>query len=171
MKLNSNHKQAIQLLILDRHKPSDVSRNIANHLGVNVQTVGEWRRNEDFCKEYKRQLDIYKKNFDDVKLADRKERVKELDRLYHKIPDARVALKVRLLDAIAREMGDVNDSVVHKHMIQRAGEAEGVNAPPQANNYEEWLAQNKQMEEMRVLQKSNEAVEAEFTEEKVHNGA
>ena len=77
MNINSNHKQAIQLLILDRHKPSDVSRNIANHLGVSVQTVGEWRRNEDFCKEYKRQLDIYKKNFDDVKLADRKERVSD----------------------------------------------------------------------------------------------
>ena len=52
MKINSNHKQAIQLLILDRHKPSNVSRNIANHLGVSVQTVGEWRRNEDKKKPY-----------------------------------------------------------------------------------------------------------------------
>ena len=171
MKINSNHKQAIQLLILDRWKPNQTNRNIAQHLGVHPQTVVDWRQDEEFCKEYKRQLDIYKKNFDDVQLADRKERVKELNRLYEKIPDVRVALKLKVLDSIAREMGDIRESVVHKHMIERADKADGVNTPPQASNYEEWLAQNRQMEGMRLLKLKTDAVDAEFTEGQDSDGA
>tara|TARA_X000001388_G_scaffold54935_2_gene40376 strand:- start:1039 stop:1533 length:495 start_codon:yes stop_codon:yes gene_type:complete len=150
MNLNSTHKQAIQLMILDRWNPRQQSRKVANHLGVQPATVKDWRNNEDFIAEYKRQLDIYQKNFDDIKLADRKERVKELDALYHRIPEARVQLKVKVLDAIAREVGDVRDTHIHKHMVEQFG----VNAPPAADNYEDWVKQNQQMEEMLQLQEA-----------------
>jgi hypothetical protein len=122
--------------------------------------VKDWRNNEDFIAEYKRQLDIYQKNFDDIKLADRKERVKELDALYHRIPEARVQLKVKVLDAIAREVGDVRDTHIHKHMVEQFG----VNAPPAADNYEDWVKQNQQMEEMLQLQEAIPA-DAEVIEE------
>ena len=170
MKLNTNHKQAIQLMILDRWVPSQTTNNVANHLGVAPQTVALWRTDKDFCAEFKRQLDIYRKNFDDVQLADRKERVKELQRLYVKIPDKRIALKIKVLDTIAREMGDVQTHV-HKHMLERADNQDGVNAPPQANTYEEWVEQNRQMEEMMKLQEAPKLVEAEISDsEKVENG-
>ncbi|QDP52243.1 MAG: hypothetical protein Unbinned2851contig1000_34 [Prokaryotic dsDNA virus sp.] len=165
MKLNTNHKQAIQLMILDRWVPSKTTNNVANHLGVAPQTVALWRTDKDFCEEFKRQLDIYRKNFDDVQLADRKERVKELQRLYVKIPDKRIALKIKVLDTIAREMGDVQTHV-HKHMLERADNQDGVNAPPQANTYEEWVEQNRQMEEMMKLTEAK-PVEAEVTTEDV----
>ncbi len=160
MNLNSTHKQAIQLMILDRWNPRQQSRKVANHLGVQPATVKDWRNNEDFIAEYKRQLDIYQKNFDDIKLADRKERVKELDALYHRIPEARVQLKVKVLDAIAREVGDVRDTHIHKHMVEQFG----VNAPPAADNYEDWVKQNQQMEEMLQLQEAIPA-DAEVIEE------
>jgi hypothetical protein len=170
MKLNTNHKQAIQLMILDRWVPAKTTNNVANHLGVAPQTVALWRTDKDFCAEFKRQLDIYRKNFDDVQLADRKERVKELQRLYVKIPDKRIALKIKVLDTIAREMGDVQTHV-HKHMLERADNQDGVNAPPQANTYEEWVEQNRQMEEMMKLQEAPKLVEAEITDRKeVENG-
>jgi hypothetical protein len=165
MKLNTNHKQAIQLMILDRWVPAKTTNNVANHLGVAPQTVALWRTDKDFCAEFKRQLDIYRKNFDDVQLADRKERVKELQRLYVKIPDKRIALKIKVLDTIAREMGDVQTHV-HKHMLERADNQDGVNAPPQANTYEEWVEQNRQMEEMMKLQEAK-PVEIEVTTEDV----
>ena len=150
MILNTNHKQAIQLMILDRWNPREQSRKVANHLGVKRDTVKGWRVDPDFIAEYKRQLDIYQKNFDDVQLADRKERVKELDKLYKRIPEARVQLKVKVLDAIAREVGDVRETQIHKHMVEQFG----VNAPPAADNYEEWVKQNTQMEEMLQLQEA-----------------
>jgi len=160
MILNTNHKQAIQLMILDRWNPREQSRKVANHLGVKRETVKGWRVDSDFIAEYKRQLDIYQKNFDDVQLADRKERVKELDKLYKRIPEARVQLKVKVLDAIAREVGDVRDTHIHKHMVEQFG----VNAPPAADSYEEWVKQNQQMEEMLQLQEAVPA-EAEVIEE------
>ena len=43
--------------------------------------------------EYARPLAIYQGSFDDIQLADRKERVIALSGLYVKIPDIRVALK------------------------------------------------------------------------------
>ena len=164
MILNTNHKQAIQLMILDRWNPREQSRKVANHLGVQPKTVKYWRLDPDFIAEYKRQLDIYQKNFEDVKLADRKERVKELDKLYHRIPERRVQLKVKVLDAIAREVGDVRDTHIHKHMVEQFG----VNAPPAADNYEEWVKQNQQMEEMQLLQEAV-PVEGEVIQEEVGN--
>ena len=160
MNLNSTHKQAIQLMILDRWNPRQQSRKVAHHWGVQPATVKCWRLNEDFVAEYKRQLDIYQKNFEDIKLADRKERVRELDALYHRIPEARIQLKVKVLDAIAREVGDVRDTHIHKHMVEQFG----VNAPPAADTYEEWVKQNTQMEEMLQLQEAVPA-EAEVVEE------
>ena len=154
MNLNSTHKQAIQLMILDRWNPRAQARKVAHHLGVQPATVKGWRNNEDFVAEYKRQLDIYQKNFEDVRLADRKERVKELDALYSKIPEKRTHLKIKVLEAIAKEVGDVRDTHIHKHMVEQFG----VNAPPAADTYEEWVKQNQQMEEMQQLQ---EAIPAE----------
>ena len=74
------------------------------------------------------------------------------------------------MDTIAREMGAVQTHV-HKHMLELAENQDGVNAPPQASTYEEWVEQNRQMEEMMQLQEAPKLVEAEISDsEKMENG-
>ena len=44
-------------------------------------------------------------SFDEIQLADRKERVKAMQDSYDKIPDIRVALKLKILAQIRAEVG------------------------------------------------------------------
>jgi hypothetical protein len=92
-----------------------------------------------FKAEYQKQLSIYMGNFGDIQLADRKERVKALSGLYVKIPDVRVALKLRVLNAIRLEVGD-DRSIQVEHHHQGAI---GLNLPPRATSYKEWQRQNR----------------------------
>ena len=101
--LTSQEHEIIQQLILDRWNPHRINMKIANHFGLSVNQVRHIRRKPHFQAEYIKQLAIYKDSFDDVQLADRKERVKALDGLYQRIPEARVALKIKVLQAIERK--------------------------------------------------------------------
>ena len=57
--------------------------------------------------------------------------------LYEKIPNVRVALKLRVLKAIREEVRDDRPiQVQHRH--QRVI---GLNLPPRASTYEEWVEQ------------------------------
>ena len=48
---------------------------------------------------------IYQQSIDENQLADRKERIKAMRDLYDKIPDIRVALKMKILAQIRAEVG------------------------------------------------------------------
>jgi len=139
--LTSQEHEIIQQLILDRWNPHRINMKIANHFGLSVNQVRHIRRKPHFQAEYTKQLAIYKDSFDDVQLADRKERVKALDGLYQRIPEARVALKIKVLQAIREEVGD-DRPVLEVHHSGHIG----VNAPPRAACYEEWVQQNELME-------------------------
>ena len=139
--LTSQEHEIIQQLILDRWNPHRINMKIANHFGLSVNQVRHIRRKPHFQAEYTKQLAIYKGSFDDVQLADRKERVKALDGLYQRIPEARVALKVKVLQVIREEVGD-DRPVLEVHHSGHIG----VNAPPRAASYEEWVQQNELME-------------------------
>ena len=89
-----------------------------------------------------------KDSFDDVQLADRKERVKALDGLYQRIPEVRVVLKIKVLQAIREEVGD-DRPVLEVHHSGHIG----VNAPPRAASYEEWVQQN-ELVEGRMIESS-----------------
>tara|TARA_B100000809_G_scaffold147569_1_gene145060 strand:+ start:174 stop:566 length:393 start_codon:yes stop_codon:yes gene_type:complete len=75
-------------------------------------------------------------SFDEIQLADRKERVKAMQDSYDKIPDIRVALKLKILAQIRAEVGQ-DQPIQHVHAVHV-----GVNIPPRAETYEEWLDQN-----------------------------
>ena len=139
--LTTQEHEIIQQLILDRWNPHRINQKIANHFGLSINQVRHIRRKPQFQAEYVKQLAIYKDSFDDVCLADRKERVKALDRLYQRIPDVRVALKIKVLQAIREEVGDDRPVLEVHHSGQI-----GVNAPPRAASYEEWVQQNEVME-------------------------
>jgi hypothetical protein len=147
--LKDIHRQAIQLLILRRwdagrgRGSNGLIQQVAEELGVKPDTVKHWRICDNFRSELGRQLAIFRRNFDDIQLADRRERVKLLDSLYFLVDDTRVELKLKILREIREEVGDNVRRVEQTVNITQGG----VNVPPPASNYEEWLEQNRQMEE------------------------
>jgi len=163
MKLTDRHKQVIHLLILDRGLRRDSSAMIAKQMGVTRGTVAKWRVDEEFKEEFDKQLKLYRANFDDVTLADRKERVKALDAIFEELPDKQVGLKIKVLQAIRQEVGDDKQVVEVTH----TGSV-GIEAPPRATSYEEWVSQNEVMEKSRAdpvpVRSLPQAVEATFQE-------
>lgn len=138
--LSHLQNKAIHLLVQERNGKKDVGALIAQALSVQRSTVNRWRRTEEFQDEFKRQMELFRKNFDDVPLADRKERVVCLAELFHEIPKSQVQLKIKLLTAIRQEVGDDKQVVEVTH----TGEV-GLKLPPRATSYEEWQSQNRKM--------------------------
>ena len=103
-------------------------------------TVARWRKLDYFREEFDRQVKLYRANFDDVPLADRKERVKALQSIYEDLQERDKAMKLKVLMAIRQEVGD--DKQVVEHHVSGAV---GVNLPPRAESYSEWLEQNSSM--------------------------
>ncbi len=157
-RLTDTQLQAITLMIMWRYDPNKSASEIAETLGIARQTVYKWKAKDHFKDEYERQLRMYKENFEDIQLADRKERVKALSVLYEKIPAHRTELKLKILKEIRTEVGDnhpmtisVQGGISHSHQgeITHSG---GPNLPPRAANYDEWLSQNKQMVEAEAVE-------------------
>jgi len=148
MALSDLQQQAVQLIVLDRWNPSKANDKVARTLDVNKSTVFRWRKDAEFDKALKKEIERDRSNFDDVPLAFRKNRVLALEDLYNKIEDRRVALKLKVLKEIREEVGD------HRIQVEHTVEVKGLNVPPRADSYEEWLKQNNKMDQ---------AVEADFT--------
>ena len=155
------HSQAIQLLILHRwdagrgRGSNGLIRCVAKELGVKADTVKHWRLCGNFRAEFDRQLAIFQRNYDDIQLADRRERVRILDSLFFLVDDSRVELKLKILREIREEVGD-NVRRVEQTVTVTQG---GVNTPPGASTYEEWLEQNRQMEEAMGEEATGQATE------------
>jgi len=132
--------QAIHYLVLDRHAKNDISTKIAQMVGVQTTTVRRWRKLPYFREEFDRQVRLYRANFDDVALADRKERVLALQAIYEGLVDRDKAMKLKVLMAIRQEVGD--DKQVVEHHVSGAV---GVIVPPRAESYDEWIQQNESM--------------------------
>ena len=141
MALSELQEQAVQLVVLDRWNPKMANDKIAKTLGVDKSTVFRWRKDPEFDKALQTELERDRADFDEVPLAWRKNRVLALEDLYQKIDDARVALKLKVLKEIREEVGD------HRIQVDHTVEIKGVNLPPRAESYEEWLQQNDQMVE------------------------
>ena len=148
MALSDLQQQAVQLIVLDRWNPSKANDKVAQTLDVNKSTVFRWRKDAEFDKALKKEIERDRSNFDDVPLAFRKNRVLALEDLYNKIEDRRVALKLKVLKEIREEVGD------HRIQVEHTVEVKGLNVPPRADSYEEWLKQNNKMDQ---------AVDADFT--------
>ena len=152
--LTDLQKQAIHYLIMDRWSKNNINAAVAKNVGVTTHTVIRWRKEQIFQDEYNRQIKLYRANFDDVQLADRKERVKKLEEIYEHLTASQTSMKIKILAAIRAEVGDdkIEVEVTHQGHV-------GVNLPPRADSYEEWSAQNEIMDKNRVVE------EAEIIEE------
>jgi hypothetical protein len=154
--LSENQLLVIEYLILNRFKkPSN--KFIADTLGLQGATVSRWRGLELFQEELDRRTSLYKANFDDVQLADRKERVVTLQKLFDLLGDeGSTQLKLKILQEIRQETG--GNSPIQVEMHHSLGH--GPQLPPRADSYEEWCDQNRQMM----------AVEADYVEMERANG-
>ncbi|MEE2833967.1 MAG: hypothetical protein VYD18_16525 [Candidatus Latescibacterota bacterium] len=94
-----------QQVILDRWNPLRLNKKIASHFGLTINQVRHIRSKPAFQAEYSKQLAIDQRSFDEIQLADRKERVMAMQELFEKIPDIRVALKLKILAQIRAEVG------------------------------------------------------------------
>ena len=134
--LTDQEKSIIQMVVLDRWNPHRLTWKISNHFGLSENQVRHIRRKTAFQAELRRQQAIYRGEFDGVQLADRKERVLALQTLYERVPNMRVSLKLKILNQIRHEVGD---EPIH-HICEVP--VPGVNIPPRATSYDEWLSQN-----------------------------
>lgn len=141
MALSELQQQAVQLVLLDRWNPKLANDKIAKTLGVDKTTVFRWRKNAEFKEALQKELERDRADFDEIPLAWRKNRVLSLEKLYHSIPEKRVALKLRVLREIREEVGD------HRIQVDHTIEVKGANLPPRAKSYEEWVKQNDHMVE------------------------
>ena len=102
--LTAQEKAIIQQAILDRWNPHRLTWKIANHFDLSENQIRHIKSKATFKAEYARQLAIYQGSFDEIQLADRKERVLAMQELYEKIPDIRVALKLKIMAQIRAEV-------------------------------------------------------------------
>ena len=154
MQLKDKHREAIQMMILDRYSRRRQTGQIAQQVGVTRSAITQWKNDEDFKAEYQKQLRIYQQDFSEIRLADRKERVQVLSDMFEHIPSQRVSLRMKVLEQIRVEVGD--DRIQVEHTV----EVKGPNMPPRAETYEEWIKQNQQM--LDAASVAPASVEADF---------
>ena len=154
--LSESQILAIEYLILNRFKkPSSAA--IGEAIGVKSHTVSQWRRQELFQEELDRRTMLYKQNFEDVQLADRKERVVALQKLFDRLGDeGPTTIKLKILQEIRQETG--GNAPIQVEMHHSLGH--GPELPPRAGTYDEWCDQNRKML----------AVEAEYVQLEKENG-
>ena len=154
MQLKDKHREAIQMMILDRYSRRRQTGQIAQQVGVTRSAITQWKNDEDFKAEYQKQLRIYQQDFSEIRLADRRERVQVLSDMFDHIPSQRGSLRLKVLEQIRVEVGD--DRIQVEHTV----EVKGPNMPPRAETYEEWIKQNQQM--LDAASVAPESVEADF---------
>ena len=96
--LTGLERAMIQMILTDRWNPSRLNRKIANHFELTIDEVCCIRQRPAFMAGLERQRQISEQDF--VPLADRLERVVALQQLFERVPDARVALRMKILREI-----------------------------------------------------------------------
>ena len=171
-KITSEMSQAIHLLILNRFEGHKRFKEVASQLDITPQLLHRWKGRKNFQEEYDKQLAIYKSSFDDIRLADRRERIQAMVVLYNGLPLNKADLKLKILKEIRAECGDdhplninitARGAVAHAHQHQ----VQGLNLPPRDQDYDRWLKTN---EKMRLTSVQEDGILPESNIEEVHYG-
>jgi hypothetical protein len=102
--LNDRERAIIQMILVDRWNPHRLDQKIASHFTLTLDQVHDIRQQPAFLEELARQSEISEQPF--VNLADRKVRVVALQQLFEKVPDVRVALRLKIRTQIRKEAFD-----------------------------------------------------------------
>jgi len=126
--LTGLERAMIEMILIDLWSPHRLNRKIGSHFGLAIDEVLRVRCKPAFIAELERQRTIGQQSF--VPLADRLERVVALQQLFERVPDARVALRMKILREIRTLVLD------DKYVL---GAPARDTAPPPSQTYAEWL--------------------------------
>ena len=104
--LTPTERQIAHQVILDRWNPHRLAWKVGNHHNLKAAVVERILNRPDFQEEVARQEAIYEGRYTDLTVDDRRTRVADLQALYSKVPDRRVALKMKILNQIREDVGD-----------------------------------------------------------------
>ena len=102
VKLDARHHHAIQLLI-DHRFTGKKKQELAVELGIRDRTLRKWIADPTFAAAYEAALARWLADLEGIRFRHRKERVKELQRLYDATPDS-------YLDKVIHAKGRVYDA-------------------------------------------------------------
>ncbi len=137
MRKELNDRNAIvQMILLDRWNPHRLDKKIASHFDLTLDQVRDIRQQPAFQEEVERQRLMSEQPF--VNLADRKARAVALQQLFEKVPDVRVALRLKILGQIRSEVLD-DKPIPHANAVEVPG-------PAHTGTYGEWLDRNHSVE-------------------------
>ena len=104
--LSPTERQIAHQVILDRWNPHRLAWKLANHHRLKPSAVEQLLNREDFQEEVARHEASSEGRYTDLTVDDRRTRVADLQALYSKVPDRRVALKMKILNQIREDVGD-----------------------------------------------------------------
>jgi hypothetical protein len=104
--LTPTERQMVIQLVMDRWNPRRQIWKLGNHHGLSMAAVERIMSKESFRAEVSKQQAISEGRCADLTMEDRRRRVADISDLVQKIPAKRVRLRMKLLDAIRREVGD-----------------------------------------------------------------
>ena len=93
-------------IALDRWNPSRRTWKLADHHGLGIAAVERIISKESFQAEVTKQEAISLGRCGEVSIEDRRTRVADLQALFSKVPNRRVALKLKILSQVREEVGD-----------------------------------------------------------------
>ena len=136
--------QAIELMLLHQFNPDMPSSKITKHLKITKDTLEQWKKDELFQAAFAKKRELLRNRFDDLRLAQRRERVKELEKLYHTADPTLIEVRLKILREIRTEVGDnpstkveLRAGVAHAHAVVQEA-AMGVELPKRAESAADW---------------------------------
>jgi len=105
MKLDSSHHAAIEGLLAGRFGRKTLAE-IAAEVGISARTLRRWQAHPDFMAAYEARVEEWQRDFSDIRLAERKERIRELARMYQETPDSYRLRIVRSPEPLCNPAGE-----------------------------------------------------------------
>lgn len=144
--LTDLHHRAIHLLVLHgwsagrgRGSTRVISR-VSDFIGVQPDTLKHWRLCPRFRQEYDKQLALHHRQYAEITLADKRERVRVLNDVFNLVGSEDPELQLAILRAIREEVGD--QAPVRADTDYQSNEARGPILKDLT--YEQWLALNRE---------------------------
>jgi len=104
--MDSRKFTAIQALIEHRFSGQTMAE-IANEVGISSRQLQRWRTNPAFMEEYNKRLSEWQADLSKIRLAERRERVQALQKMFDATPDSYVARVIENHAPICDEDGDI----------------------------------------------------------------
>ena len=101
-------------------------------------------KNKGFLSQWRAEEEAWDALSHLIPMSKRRERMENLWAIFEKVPEERISYKLKIIEMCRIEMDDqVPDTHLHLHG--------NIDTPPQAKDYDEWMAQNQKMKAVQDL--------------------